>query len=35
MSGDIRLKKTGMLLSNITVSWATKQEMLLIFHVLR
>ena len=29
------LKKTGMLLSNITVSWATKQEMLLIYHVPR
>ena len=31
------LKKTGMLLFNITVyvSWATKQEMLLVFHVLR
>ena len=29
------LKKTGMLLSIITVSWVTKQEILLIFHVLR
>ena len=29
------LKKTGILLSNITISWATIQEMLLILHILR